>query len=265
MSTAFESARQETRPGAHAIRELALGPLFAAQFLTVLPPLVRRQPTRRELGAAEAFFPAAGLLVGACLILLDLGFVVLPPMVRSVAVVAAAAALTGALHLDGIVDTFDGLFGAHDRDSKLAVMRDPRAGTYGVIAVVCTLLLQVSAVHAMSDQLRAPALLMAPCLGRWAIVAVTWTYPYARPQGMGRAFKDSMTLLGVIIAGCTALAAAYLLWGGMGVGLFAASSAAALATGWLVCRHLGGLTGDVYGAVCELVTTFALIWMASAG
>nr|MBA2449218.1 adenosylcobinamide-GDP ribazoletransferase [Chloroflexota bacterium] len=121
-----------------------LAPLFALQFLTIVPPIVRRAPRSASLGSAETFFPAVGLLLGLGLLATD---VLLRPLiarpVRDVVLVILLAVMTGALHLDGLIDTFDGVFGGRDPQTRLALMRDPRAGAFGVVAVVCLLLLKV--------------------------------------------------------------------------------------------------------------------------
>ena len=237
------------------------GPVFALQFLTISPPLVRRVPTAAELGAADAFFPLVGLLLGAFLVVTDrlLGML-FAPMVRDALLVIALAAITGALHLDGLIDSFDGLFVGRDREARLAAMRDPRAGSFGVVAVASVLLLKVAALGALPEHVRGPGLLLAPCLARWGIVQATWLFPYARPEGLGRAFKDGLRGPHVLIAAACAVGAAGLLVGTLGVALFAVSTLGVWAVGVAMSRRLGGLTGDTYGCLCELME--ASVWLA---
>jgi adenosylcobinamide-GDP ribazoletransferase len=237
-----------------------LGPLLAVQFLTVVPVLGRRTPRAREFGVAEAFFPVAGLLVGATLLAVDTLLTgIASPTVRDVLLVALLAALTGGLHLDGLIDTFDGLFAHGDRERRLEVMRDPRAGAFGVVAVVLVLALKLAVLESLSPTLRPAALLLGPCMGRWGIVAVTLIYSYAREQGSGRAFKDAVRPVHALVAGCITLAVAYLTAGWLGVGLAMLLTALVLlGAGW-ASRRLGGLTGDTYGATCEL--TEAATWL----
>ena len=244
------------------LRALPVGWLFAMQFLTVMPPLLRRRPTGPELGAAEAFFPAVGLILGVGLVGLDalLGLQ-LQRSVRDVLLVAALALVTGALHLDGVVDTFDGVFAGPDADARLRIMRDPRAGAFGVVGVVCLLLLKLAALGALPDRLRPAALILGPCLGRWAIVQATWTFPYGRPDGLGRAFKDGIRGGHALVAAGTAAGAAVWLLGAAGLALAAAVTAAIWVLGRLIVARLGGLTGDTYGGLCELVE--AAIWLAA--
>jgi adenosylcobinamide-GDP ribazoletransferase len=256
-----ETSQVSGQGGAEAPRGWPRGaPLFALQFLTIMPPLIRRAPTVRELGASEAFFPLTGAAVGLSLVLLDtLLALAFSPFVRNVLLVVALAALTGAIHLDGLSDTCDGLFGGRDAASRLAIMRDPRAGVFGVVGIVSVLLLQVAALAALTDQLRPLALICAPCFGRWAIVQATWSFPYVREQGMGRAFKDGVRRSHLLAAGGSALAIGWLCLGPSGVVLFAAATVFVWLAGVVVARRLGGLTGDTYGALCQVVEVSSLL------
>ena len=159
-------------------------------------------------------------MLGGALLLADTALsVVVSPAVRDVLLVAMLAALTGGLHLDGLVDTFDGLFAKGDRERRLEVMRDPRAGAFGVVAVVLVLALKLAALGSLSPTIRPAALLLGPCLGRWAIVVATSTFAYARPEGAGRAFKEAVRPIHTIVAAAIVLVAAYLAGGWSGAGL----------------------------------------------
>jgi adenosylcobinamide-GDP ribazoletransferase len=247
-------------PGASAPLGWVQAPFIALQFLTVVPPVVRRVLRPDDLGRSESFFPLVGLALGTVLMLVDLllASVVARP-VRDVLLVALMATLTGALQLDGVIDTFDGLFAGKTPERRLAVMRDPRAGSYGVVAVVLLLGLKVAALGSLPPAMRPFALVLAPCLGRWAIVLSTGAFAYARPSGMGRDFKESIRVRHVVVAGLTALLAAAILAGPYGVLTWTAGSLAVLVAGQWIASRLGGLRGDTYGAVCETVETGALV------
>ncbi|MCC7366990.1 MAG: adenosylcobinamide-GDP ribazoletransferase [Chloroflexi bacterium] len=235
-------------------------PFLALQFLTILPPVVRRFPRPRDLGRSEAFFPFIGLLLGAVLAIADRILEPYVPLwVRGTLLVILLAALTGALHLDGVIDTFDGLFASGNRDRRLAIMRDPRAGAYGVVAIVLLLGLKVSALASLPPHLRFGALLVAPCLGRWSIVLVTSQFPYARSEGMGQAFKQSLRWPHVVVAGAIAAEVAVLVLGVAGIVIWFAASTLALLVAHYTSARLGGLTGDTYGALCELTETGVLV------
>ena len=99
----------------------------------------------------------------------------------------ALVVATGGLHLDGLADTCDGLFGGSSPPERLAIMRDSRVGTFGVLGVVCILLLRWAAFLSLTSPIRRGALLLAPALGRWAMVGAVAALPYARPEGLGKA------------------------------------------------------------------------------
>jgi adenosylcobinamide-GDP ribazoletransferase len=241
-------------------RSWTQAPVFALQFLTIVPPVVRRAPRADDLGRSESFFPMIGLLLGASVAAADhLLAPVVPPLVRDVVAVSLLAILTGALHLDGVVDTFDGLFMGTSPARRLEIMRDPRAGSYGVVAVTLLLALKVAALATVPPMLRAPALILAPCLGRWGIVLATCAFPYARPEGMGRQFKDSIRFSHVAVAALVALVTAGSLAGAGGVLVWLGVSAVVVAAGRIIAGRLGGLSGDVYGAICESVEAGVLI------
>jgi len=237
-------------------------PVVAVQFLTVFPPLVHRTLRPVDLGRSEAFFPLTGLLLGALLAGLDLAlrpWVAQP--VRDVLLVAMLAALTGALHLDGVIDTCDGIFTAGGRARRLDIMRDPRAGSFGVVGVVLLLALKLAALASLPPDTRTSGLMLAPLLGRWSIVLVTRVFPYARPEGMGRSFKDAVRWSHVAVAGLSVTGFAWMVGGAAGLAMATTASLLALIVASWIAGRLGGLTGDTYGAICELTEAGILVGM----
>ena len=254
--SAAEPAGRDRVTWADYRRAWLAGPLSAVRFLTILPIAPARATQPHELGPAEAFFPLAGLLIGGVLVGLDTLLTSrVSSLVRDVLLVATVAVLSGAIHLDGIVDTFDGLFAPGGRDRRLEIMRDPRAGSFGVIAVILVLSLKVAALGDLAGPGRTAALLLGPCLGRWTIVVVTYAFRYARPEGSGRSFKAAISPVHVSVAGSIVVLAAWLAAGLMGLGAGILISGFALALGFWWSSRLGGLTGDTYGAICELSET----------
>jgi adenosylcobinamide-GDP ribazoletransferase len=241
----------------------------ALRFLTRLP--VPGPPLEvRDLGRALAFFPVAGAALGG--LVAGAGWLLQPrlaPGVLAALLVTLLAGLTGALHLDGLADVADGLGGGHgDRARTLAIMRDSRIGAFGAAALVLVLLVKVAAV---AELLRRGgtgwALLCAPVLSRTAAVPLVVLLPYARPDGLGRAFHEGGGPRELVIAAGLALVAlGGAAAGGVGVVLVLPAVAGLAAAGLvaLACRRrLGGLTGDVYGAAIELAEA-AFLLAASA-
>jgi adenosylcobinamide-GDP ribazoletransferase len=235
-------------------------PLVAAfAFLTRLP--VWAGPLRdADLGRSVAFFPVVGLVLGLVLTgLASLLGGVLSPSLVGVLLAALLAVLTGGLHLDGVADVFDALGGGRgDRRRMLDIMRDSHIGAHGAAALVLVLLAKVFALAEIVERHDLAVLLAFPAVARWAVAPSIVLYPYAREEGTGRAFSGEARRREIAIAtGLTAVAL-----GALGLRLLipaaAALAAATLVSLWL--RHrLGGLTGDVYGAVIEVAEVTMLV------
>ncbi len=237
-----------------------MGLIVALGFLTALPMPRAGEGSPVALARSVGYFPLVGALLGGALVGLDRLLAPLLPLgVRSALLVGAAVVLTRGLHLDGLMDSCDGLFGGFTPERRLAIMRDPRAGTFGVVAVSLLLILKVAALGALAPELRTAGLVLAPCLGRWAIVQATWLFPYGRKEGLGRGFKDEMRWIHALLAGASAALVAGWLGAGFGLGVFAGVSLGVLVLGSVVSARLGGLTGDTYGALCEL--TEVTVWL----
>lgn len=231
--------------------------MAALGFLTIAP--VGKKALDNELLArAVAFFPLVGLILGATLAgadyVLRLG---LSDFLASTLVVALLVMLTGALHFEGFVDSCDGLFGGHSPERRLDIMRFKDVGAYAVAGGVLLLLVKVSAIAAITGPSRIWVLGLFPALSRWAMALVLGSFPYARQQGLGSAFRGK-GLFCVGIAGFISLTAAVLLGGG-GLLLFATATTLAVLMGLGIFRLIGGLTGDTYGAINEVVEASLLV------
>lgn len=232
--------------------------LAAFQFLTTLPPLVRRPFTLSELGRAVGWFPLVGLALGAILAGLDWGLgQIFPVGVSTVLVMAVWLLASGAIHFDGFLDSCDGLFGGKTSEHRLEIMRDHRVGAFAVAGGGLLLLLRFAALSALPD--RTLALILAPTLGRWAISLAIVAFPYAREQGLGRAMKDHAGWPQAALA--TVIAASVALTLGQWLGLAALVTAflTALLCARFIQSRIPGLTGDSYGALCELTEVAVLL------
>jgi adenosylcobinamide-GDP ribazoletransferase len=234
-------------------------------FLTRLP-LASAPAEPRALGRAVGWFPAVGAAIGAILVIAQRALDgALAPGPLAVAIVALHAALTGGLHLDGVADVFDALGGGRgQRDRMLAILRDSRIGAHGALALVVALAGKLLAIVELIDAGRVWPLYAAPIAARWAVVPLVVCFPYARPEGLGRAFHDHAGP--AQLAGATALAALLLAgvaWlGAPVIAPLLSALAGALAIALWLHRRLGGLTGDVYGAAIEAAE---LVFLVIAG
>ncbi len=242
---------------------------LAVTLLTAMP-LPRRgaragrtAPDRATVAAAMYWAPVVGLLIGgvsAGILLLATRIGHTGALLAAVLAVAAGAALTMALHLDGLADFADALGSGRPAEQALDIMKRSDIGPFGVVTLVLVLLLQVSALaRAQALGRGAVAIIAAAVTARLAIVlACRPTVPAARPSGLGALVAGS-----VRVPPAAALAAAVLAAAGTINWIFAAAVAAGLAasvlTTFLATRRLGGITGDVLGAVAEITATVCLL------
>jgi adenosylcobinamide-GDP ribazoletransferase len=246
------------------LRRWLPAPLLALGFLTVIPTYGAGLEDPRTAGRSLRWFPLVGLLIGGVLAAVDrVATSAFSEEVSVVLVLTTSAALTGALHLDGLADTADGVFGGRTPERRLEIMRDSRIGSYGVVAVVLSLLLAYTALVSTNDADRPRVLLVVPALSRTGMVYAIAAFPYARTSGLGRTFKDQMWRSDVAIAGVVGLVIAAIGLGFEGVVLWFAGALIAIAVGWYVSRRLGGLTGDIYGAIAMISETLLFLIAAA--
>jgi adenosylcobinamide-GDP ribazoletransferase len=230
---------------------------------------VSRAAARVAMGCAPLVGALLGFLVGA--VALGLRALAAPALVTGAAVVALGALLTRGLHLDGLADTADGLGSYAGRERALEIMREPEVGPFGVVAIALAILLQAAAVAGLAARTGGGLALLAAVVtgtaaGRLGVaVACRRGVPAARPHGLGALVAG--TVSGPVLAagtagvGAVALAAvpARMWQGPVAVGV-------ALLCGLVLERHavrrLGGITGDVLGAILELVVTVSYLGLA---
>jgi adenosylcobinamide-GDP ribazoletransferase len=236
--------------------------LFAAfQFLTIFPAVIHRSFTAAEFGRAVGFFPLVGLALGGILFGMDIGLRLLfPAAVVAVLVLAVWLLLTRALHFDGFLDSCDGLFGGFTPERRLEIMRDPHVGAFGVAGGGLLLLSKYAAIISLAN---ISGLVLAPILGRWALSMAVYAYPYARERGLGRDMKDNVRLTQVILATTITVLAAWLFGGWIGLLAFALSGIVLWLGSAFILRRIPGLTGDSYGALCEIVELVVLFIFAA--
>lgn len=235
--------------------------LTAFQFLTTFPAVIRRAFTAQELGRAVGFFPLVGLALGGVLFGLGSGLrLIFPLPVVAIFILATWLLLTRALHFDGFLDTCDGLFGGFTPERRLEIMRDSRVGAFGVAGGGMLLLAKYSAIVSL---LYFFGLLLAPVMGRWVLSMAIFAYPYAREKGLGRDMKDNVRWLQVILATVIAVAAAWFFAGWTGLLAFALVGIVVWLGAGFILRRIPGLTGDSYGALCELTELVVLLVFAT--
>ena len=238
--------------------------LVAAQFLTRIPIPGARPDGTAAISGAQAWFPAAGLAIGALLVAVDrIAMRALPPLTVDVLVVVALVVITGALHLDGLADAADGLFGGRNAEERLRIMHDVHAGTFAIVAIISVLAMKWAGVIALPPAVRVEALLLFPCLARLAMLVAIAVFPYARDDGMGAGFHERAWPGQTLVGAAVALVACIVLLGAGGALAFAFAVGCGLAVGALATRMAGGMTGDVYGATVEASEALVLLFIAA--
>lgn len=236
--------------------------LAAFQFLTIMPPVVRRAFTAPELGRAVGFFPLVGLAIGALMLAVDGGLrLFFPVEVVAALVLGSWLVITRGLHFDGFLDSCDGLFGGFTPEKRLDIMRDSRVGAFGVAGGGLLLLSKYAALLTLSN--RPSGIVLAPVLARWGMALAILFFPYARTQGLGRDMKDNAHAPQLILASALALAAAWLLDQWLGLLAVALTGLALFVIARFALSRIPGLTGDIYGAICELMELLVLLLFAA--
>ena len=242
---------------------------LAVTLLTAIP-LPRGKadepPSRPAAGTAMVWAPVIGLLLGcaaALVLYIFQRYWHAGPLLGAMLAIIVLAALSRCLHLDGLADFADGLGSRKPADEALAIMRRSDIGPFGVAALVLTVLLQLAALT-QADALGrgVTSVIAAAITGR---LALTWAcrhgVPAARSEGLGA------LVAGTVHPAIPAVLTVAALVGGAAFGWIftvavAAGLAASLAVTWLAVRRLGGITGDVLGALTEVAAAVCLVVLA---
>jgi adenosylcobinamide-GDP ribazoletransferase len=239
--------------------------LIAMQFLTIIPLPFDTRCQKEDLGRATACFPLVGLTIGGLLV--GLNYLIDPWLNRSLTaalLITALAAVTGALHLDGLADVCDGLAARGDRERFLAIMKDSHVGAIGAVGLVLGLVLKWQALLAVPTGITWQALLLFPVLGRFAQVLALGGAKHARQDGLGATIIQGMKSRHLFTGICITIAACLALLPIKGMIALAAVFAVTLVIKGYFQNRLGGLTGDIVGCISEITEIVALI-VLSAG
>jgi adenosylcobinamide-GDP ribazoletransferase len=239
------------------------------QFLTGIPVPLKRELSAEQLGKATAFFPLVGLALGGILAGLNWVFnLFLPAGVVDILLIVSLVALTGAMHLDGFADTCDGMAGHKPVEERWKVMHDSRTGAFGVVGIALLLITKYVTLTSIPAANMTAALLFVPVASRWAMVYAIFAFRYARPQGLGLAYKNATRWPQFVIATILTLAIAaalYPLFAYAGFLIFAGILIVATILGFYFRYKFAGQTGDTYGAtneVCEVIGLIVIVILA---
>lgn len=230
----------------------------AFSFLTILPLSYAQG---RKPGWSFAWYPLVGLAIGGALALMA-AFSPFNASITALITLLAWVILTGGLHLDGFGDACDGLLATVEPERRLEIMKDPRTGTWAVVGLVLLLLGKWTTLSTVPP----PLLIAPPVVGRWAMVCAAYGFPYARQRGLGAYFREGLGRGQVATASAIALLSVILIVRDLLPFLIVAGAAALAVTligRWATHRLGGGLTGDVYGALCEVTELLCLLGLSA--
>lgn len=240
----------------------------ALEFLTRISILRLEEWRAEDFGRSVRWFPLVGAVLGLCygaaaaflFLFLPAQGIVPPKHVSTAFLLLLTVLLTGGLFCDGFMDSMDGIFSGRPRDRMLEIMKDSRVGANGVMAFTLLMIAEWSILLDMKEEMIPLALFIMPVIGRFLVVLSITSFPYARPQGMGKAFADYAGRGTLLSAGACTLAVV-LPWGRETALALLAASLFALWFNRYVTKVLGGVTGDTYGAVATLSELVALAVM----
>ncbi len=259
--------------------------LWALKFLTIIPIDREDKIKPKTFGAVVCWFPVVGLCMGVFLstVSLPLHFL-FPSLVADALIILVFIVITRALHLDGLADTCDGVWGGWNREKRLEIMKDSRIGSFGAIGLISVLGLKYLSFHSIGEvsQIscspfgtsikcascfispilvnKCAVLLLMPVVGRWAQVCAAGLSKYARSKsGTGSFILESATWRHSV---CASILPIFLLWffyGLSGFIIFAIIIIFTLIWIWYIKRKIGGMTGDTLGATNEIAELLFLL------
>jgi adenosylcobinamide-GDP ribazoletransferase len=228
--------------------------------MTTLPLRLPDDWSAGDSGRASVWYPFVGLVIGTLTWLAwRASMFTFPPSVAGVITLVVWVVLTGGLHLDGLADCCDGLLASVSMQRRLEIMKDPHMGAFGVIGLILVLLLKATMLASLTP-FTSLGILFAASLARWCILPGS-LLPLARASGMGvdfaSGFRRSFMIWGALVPLVIAI-----VFGVRGILSILAGLGAAGSILWLAKSRIGGVTGDVFGMVVEIVEVAVLLTFA---
>ncbi|KJS87902.1 MAG: hypothetical protein JM58_02760 [Peptococcaceae bacterium BICA1-8] len=236
------------------------GLLIALQFMTRIPIPYKFQLNEKDLGSSSRYFTLVGFITGILLYLTyKLGSILLPPMVVGAIIIIMQMIITGGIHLDGFMDTMDGLLSARPREKVLEIMKDSRVGAHSVTALVALLILKYSVIVSLPKSYAPVFLLVMPVLGRWMLLYCLAFFPYAKNEGLGKIFWQNtsksywyLSTIFIFLLFIILLPIFYLF-------SILITFLIILTPVLIINKHLMGHTGDTYGAINEMTEVIFIL------
>ena len=238
--------------------------LLALRFLTIIPLGRHKEINPASVAAAGKYYPLIGLVIGGLLWSFFYGVDFIFPLPVSIGLLVIFwVILTGALHLDGLADCLDGLYAGTNPKERLEVMKDVHLGTMGVIGLILILGIKYLVLR---EIMSVPSLglwiIFIPAVSRWTSIFLAYFFPYARPAaGLGQALVNGTGKKELFWATLLAWGPVLIVMQYYGLGLVVVQLIWSTLCGWYFLKKLGGVTGDVLGAVIESSEVWGMLYI----
>lgn len=233
--------------------------IYALRFMTILPLPWKENEDLTQVSRSSGMFPMVGLIIGTILALTGRFTInILSSEVRAFLQMLLWVFLTGGLHLDGLSDSFDGIGSRRDRERMLEIMKDSSIGAFGALSLILQLMLKFVFIKELNN-FSPYLIIISPLTGRWGQLIAIYFYPSARKEGMGIFFKQHIRRNELIFALGTTIVIYMLIMPASFLSVLLGHSLIIVLISTGISRMLKGLTGDVYGLVCELGESVTLI------
>lgn len=240
--------------------------IYALTFLTRLPVPMKIDFSEERAAHSMAYFPLIGILLGIILVFFDwLLSAIFPYKIVNVLILIILTCMTGGLHLDGFMDTVDGLFSGRSKEKMIEIMHDSQVGAFGVIAFFLLFLLKYQALIYIAEVSRVSVLILMPTLSRWLIVFVAYKFPVNQFSKWGKKVNSFLGKKQFLLASVWILFVIFLLnfYLGFHYGQSLVTVLICFVVFFVICirinNNLDGLTGDIYGFVNELAEVIILL------
>lgn len=225
--------------------------ILLLQFLTRIPINISLKVDEKDFNESVLYFPLVGYVIGLIIMSIDYLLLKIVPSIAPLFTVIGLIVVTGGLHLDGLGDTFDGLYSNRGKERVLEIMKDSRLGTNAALALILLILGKVGVISALNNNsLVFPVLLFTPVFARLNVVLACRVAKYARPSGMGNLFIGKVNNIQMLIAIGIAFIPAVLFKEIFITGIL--TSIFSFVYVKHVTNKIDGMTGDTIGSMIEL-------------
>lgn len=235
--------------------------ILMIQFFSRIPINLELQVEEEDFSKGVVFVPLVGGIIGLiCLIAYEVLIRLFNSYIAIAFVTLINIMITGALHIDGLADTCDGIFSARKKDRMLEIMKDSRIGTNGAIAILFDVIFRILLLSSVQIQYLPQILIITPIVSRTILVVVMYTSSYAREgSGLGKLFIGSVTLKNTIIALFVGSLFVFITFGLKAFWLIVINLIIMLLLKRYISSKIGGMTGDTLGAINELSEIFVML------